>query len=447
MDLTTVDLVNSSPTVSELSIVPMNGPIDAAVRVPGSKSHTNRALVCAALTGGRSRLHGVLLADDTEAMMSAVVELGAEVERFEDHLGPGAVVVGRKAGGSHPGDAESPRTVNVRQSGTTGRFLLAVLAGLEGDFVLDGDPQLRSRPFGPQLRSLRSLGAVVDGEQLPLAITGRTMPGGKVEVSGDISSQFLSGLLLAAPLASGPTEISVSSSLVSKPYVELTLATMADFGVTVDCGSGLRRFVVPESGYQPSQVNIEPDASAASYFFGAAALAGGRIRVAGLGRSTVQGDLRFVYALEQMGCDVQVGDDYTEVRRVGPLRGIDIDMSDISDTVQTLAVVASQATTATTITGVGFIRNKETDRLAATATELQRLGIDCRQTDDGLTISPGPPRPTTIETYDDHRMAMSFAILGLQNPGIVIADPGCVAKTFPQFFEVLDELRSTPGGG
>ncbi len=446
--------MTSGPLDAEFPITPLAGPVDASVRVPGSKSHTNRALVCAALAEGQSMLRGVLLADDTEAMMSAIEPIGAAVERFDDDAaGPGVTVTGRSdvgnagalqgevTGGDSSSSAVNPVTVDVRQSGTTGRFLLAVLAGLSGNFVLDGDPQLRRRPFGPQLEALRASGALIDGEHLPLTITGRTMPGGTVEVSGDVSSQFLSGLLLAAPLASAPTELVVPGSLVSKPYVELTLATMADFGLTVDHDGDFTRFVVPASAYKPADVHIEPDASAASYFFGAAAVNGGRIRVEGLGRSTVQGDLNFVNVLARMGCKVQIAENYTEVERVSPLNGVEVDMSDISDTVQTLAVVASQATSPTTITGVGFIRNKETDRLAATATELQRLGIACRETEDGLVIEPGPPRPGVVQTYDDHRMAMSFALLGLRHDGIVIANPSCVGKTFPRFFDVLDELR------
>ncbi len=438
--MTTVEPVRTSPPDANLLISPLSGPVDATVAVPGSKSHTNRALMCAALADGRSTLHGVLLADDTKAMMSAVAELGAELERFDGRFGP-TVAVGGLSGTV---DASGGSIiVNVRQSGTTGRFLLAVLAGLDGDFVLDGDPQLRARPFGPQLEALRSVGASIEGEQLPLKVSGRTMPGETMSVSGDVSSQFLSGLLLAAPLAAGPTEILVTGPLVSKPYVELTMTTMADFGATVEHDGDFRSFRVPSTGYRASELRIEPDASAASYFFGAAAIKGGRVRVDGLGRSTVQGDLKFVEVLERMGCRVEVASDYTEVERSGPLNGVEVDMSDISDTVQTLAVVASQADSPTTIAGVGFIRHKETDRLAATAAELQRLGIDCRQTEDGLMIRPGSPQPGTVETYDDHRMAMSFALLGLEHEGIVIANPGCVAKTFPHFFDVLDTLRAS----
>lgn len=429
-------------------IEPLGRAVDADVKVPGSKSHTNRAMICAALATGTSVLDGILLADDTEAMMAAVAAIGAGVEVSGGAAEPAAKVRGlgtdqdAKGVNDQPGSPSDLVRVDVRQSGTTGRFLLAVLAGLDGRFVLDGDEQLRQRPFGPQLDALRAVGAEIVGEQLPLTINGRRAPTSHLSVAGDISSQFLSGLLLAAPLANGTTTIEVSGDLISRPYVELTLSTMRDFGVEVQRQDDLRHFVVPRSTYRAESVAIEPDASAASYFFGLAALTGGRVRVEGLGSETIQGDIKFVEVLERMGCKVSLGPGHTEV--VGPdrLQGVDVDMSDISDTVQTLAVVASQAESPTYISGVGFIRNKETDRLSATATELQRLGIDCVEMPDGLVINPGKPRAGVVQTYDDHRMAMSFTMLGLVHRGVEIAQPGCVSKTFPRFFEVIEDLRT-----
>lgn len=440
-DVTTVGGVAIGASLPDMKIEPVTGPVDATVTVPGSKSHTNRAAVCAALAVGRSRLDGVLLADDTHAMIGALRTLGASIEVDTGSGRPVADIAGIGASSEVPSASERPVHVDVRQSGTTGRFLLAVLAALEGRFVLDGDAQLRSRPFGPQIDALRAVGADITGQRLPLTIAGGHMVGGHLNVTGDISSQFLSGLLLAAPLLPGPVTVDVVGELVSRPYVELTMTTMRDFGVGVDSDADFRRFEVAAGGYRAADVAVEPDASAASYFFGAAAVTGGRVRVDGLGTETVQGDIRFVELLERMGCKVTVAADHVEV--IGPehLEGIDADMSDISDTVQTMAVVASQARSPSTITGVGFIRNKETDRLGATAAELQRLGVNCRETADGLTIEPGRLRPATVQTYDDHRMAMSFSLLGLTNSGVVISDPGCVGKTFPRFFDVLDELR------
>jgi 3-phosphoshikimate 1-carboxyvinyltransferase len=450
------------------SIAPLVRPPDATITVPGSKSHTNRALVCAALAGGRSSLSGVLFADDTEAMLAALPALGATVEidrttgTVEIDRTTGTVEIDRATGTVEiDGDLDRPGTidpsndrsnVDVRQSGTTGRFLLPVLAATPGRWLLDGADQLRARPFGPQLDALRALGADVEGQRLPLSIDGRRLVGGDVRVAASISSQFLSGLLLAGPLFDGRLAITVDGELVSRPYIDLTVATMAGFGVEVaeSDRDGALTFTVPGStsgpespggGYQPAKLAIEPDASAASYFFAAAAITGGRVRIPGLGTDTVQGDLRFVELLERMGAGVHVGDHWTEVWGTGTLRGIQADMSDISDTAQTMAVVASFADSPCELTGIGFIRHKETDRIGAVVTELNRRGIGATATDDGMIIEPGQPSPGPVATYDDHRMAMSFSLLGLVHDGIEIEDPGCVAKTFPRFFDVLDQLR------
>ena len=425
---------------SAIEVIPLPSPPDVIVDVPGSKSHTNRALLCAGLAAGRSRLRRVLFADDTEAMMDAIRAIGASVEVDDDSL----VIDG--AAGSAAGNGQ-PVTVDVKQSGTTGRFVLPVLAARPGRFVLDGHEQLRNRPFGPQLAALRALGADIVGDALPLEISGRVLAGDRVQVDSSLSSQFLSGLLLAAPLLSGTTVVEVRGRLVSRPYVELTSMTMDAFGIDVSVSDRseedppLRRYEVSAAPYRPTDLELEPDASAASYFFAAAAITGGRVRVEGLGRNTIQGDLRFVEVLAEMGAAVTMGPDWTEVRGTGTLRGITVHMADISDTAQTLAVVATFADAPTEITGIGFIRNKETNRVENVVTELVNRGIAAEATEDGMIIHPGIPTPGLVETYADHRMAMSFALMGLRHPGIKIDDPGCVAKTFPRFFDVLDLLR------
>lgn len=429
-------------TSPDITIVPLQNPPDAAVRVPGSKSHSNRALLCAGLARGVSRLGGVLDAADTRAMMGALTRLGATV----NPLGPvdpvGSVDIEIKGPVPFGLVPEEQTGVDVAQSGTTGRFLLAALATLPGRFLLDGDEQLRRRPFGQQIEALRRLGADIKGDGLPLHINGQPLSGRRASVPGTTSSQFLSGLLLAAPCFQGPaTTIELETGLVSRPYVELTLAVMADFGIEVEVDQDFRRFTVPAGRYQPTATAIEPDASAASYFFAAAAMTEGTVRIDGLGRSTVQGDIGFVSVLGQMGADVTVADNHTIVTGPPVLRGVTVDMADISDTAQTLAVVATRADSPTTITGIGFIRDKETDRIAAPVAELTRLGIRAEATDDGMIIYPGRPNPGVVRTYDDHRMAMSFALLGLCHPGIVVADPSCVAKTFPRFFDAVDQLR------
>ncbi len=434
--------MSAPSSVSPLSVAPLDHPPHATVEVPGSKSHTNRALVCAALATGTSVLHRVLLADDSHAMLGALAALGVRIDR------PGDATTATVHGlGGAPHLTGNP-TVSVNQSGTTGRFLLPVLAVAEGAAVLDGDPQLRARPFGDLVDALRTLGAELDGDTLPIAVGAVPIRGGEVTVSGQVSSQFLSGLLLAAPVAPAPITLTVEGDLVSVPYVDLTLATMADFGVAVvtetgetDDGVAFRRYRVPNGGYTAAEVGLEPDASAASYFFAAAAVTGGTVRIEGLGPTSVQGDVAFVDVLERMGATVVRDDDAIEVTGPDRLAGVEVDMRDISDTAQTLAAIAPFASGPTRVTGIGFIRRKETDRLAAVVAQLRARGVDAVEDDDGFTIQPGPIGPGVVDTYDDHRMAMSFAVMGLATPGIEIADPGCVAKTFPHFFDVLDGLR------
>lgn len=420
-----------------LEIAVMDHRIDTEVRVPGSKSITNRALVCAALAEGTTRLSGVLFADDTEAMLGCLRELGARltVDRVRDEV----VVQGmdgepRASGG----------LLDARMSGTTSRFVMPMLALGRGTYVLDGAEQLRARPMGDLIGALEHLGVEVEplGEpgRLPVRVDADGLRGGPVTVRGDASSQFLSGLLLSAPCTRRGLDIDIDGELVSVPYVSMTLAVMASFGAAHD-GEITNRVSVPAGGYiSPEEYHIEPDASAASYFFAAAALTGGRVRVEGLGRTSLQGDVRFAQVLGEMGAEVHMTDRATEVRGTGELRGVDVDMADISDTAQTLAVLAPFAQGPTTVRGIGFIRGKETDRIAAVVNELRRCGVDATETDDGFRVEPGQPRAAVVRTYDDHRMAMSFAVMGLRTPGLRIEDPGCVAKTFPRFWETFSSL-------
>ena len=413
-----------------LAITPLTAPPDAALRPPGSKSITNRALICAALAPGRSTLTGVLFADDTHAMLDAVRALGATLMLDE----PASTVV---VDGIDPRTASGEVTVNARQSGTTSRFILPAAALRPARGIIDGTPQLRARPFGPLVDALRELGATVEdlGQPgfLPVAVTG-PVAGGKVPLPGHLSSQFLSGLLMAGPLMADGLSVELTSPLVSVPYVEATTAVMAAFGVTVD---GLH---VRPGAYRATDFAVEPDASAASYLLAAAAIGAGRVTVEGLGTASLQGDVRFADLLERMGARVERTADRITVTGTGTLHGIDVDMADISDTAQTLAAVAVFADAPTRVRGIGFIRGKETDRIGAVVAELRRAGIDAVEDADGFTIHPGTPAPTAFETYDDHRMAMSLALLGLRVPGIVIKDPKCVAKTYPTYFMDLARL-------
>jgi 3-phosphoshikimate 1-carboxyvinyltransferase len=453
--------------VTTRAVEPITDPLNAAVRLPGSKSLTNRALLCAALAQGESVLDGVLFAEDTEAMLDSLRRLGLTV--VEDRDAERVVVDG--CDGVLPKEAVGA-TLDARSSGTTSRFLLPVLALGSGPIQLDGSPQLRARPMADGIAALRSLGVEVaedgDSGRLPVTVDGqRHLRSGstehattrsalperperaptRVDVAGEVSSQFLSGLLMVAPVWSGGLEIVVDGDLVSRPYVYMTAAVMRAFGAepvrwpSVTAGGDVGGWQVPGTGYQARRYVVEPDASAASYFFAAAAICGGRVTVDGLGRRSLQGDLAFVDVLERMGCQVSVGESATTVEREGPLSGIEVDMGELSDTAQTLAAVAVFAESPTRVTGIGFIRAKETDRVGNVVRELRRCGIDAEEEADGFVVRPGQPQPTVVATYDDHRMAMSFSLLGLRAPGIEIADPGCVAKTFPDFWKALDGLR------
>lgn len=426
-------------------VEPLAGPLDAVVTVPGSKSLTNRALVTAALAAGRSRLQGALFADDTEAMAESLNRLGIAVQGAPERE---EFTVDGCAGHVPPG----PASVDVRQSGTTARFVLPLVALGRGDYQVDGSAGLRARPMGPLLDALRALGARVDDEghagHLPVVVSPAADGADRreVAVSGDISSQFLSGLLLSGPCRPGGLRVEITTELVSRPYVEMTMAVMRAFGAWPLWVDDHIVEVAP-TGYRSTDFRVEPDASAASYFFAAAAILGGRVRIDGLVAQSWQGDLGFVDVLAQMGVYVERTASGTTVTGppAGELHGVDVDLADLSDTAQTLAAVAVFASSPTRVRGIGFIRGKETDRIAAVVTELRRCGLDAEAEPDGFVVRPGVPRATTIETYDDHRMAMSFALLGLRVPGIAIADPDCVAKTFPGFWDALDRLRAGHG--
>ncbi len=418
-------------------VEPIEGPLDAAVVVPGSKSITNRALVVAALAEGCSTLEGALSAEDTEAMADSLVRLGIPVSI---DTSASEIAVEGRGGRLAPGPVE----LDARLSGTTARFVLPVLALGQGRYRLDGLPPLRRRPMGPTLGALRRLGAVVEEEaavgHLPVSVVASGLKGGTVRVPGSASSQFASGLLLSAPAMAEGLHLELEPPTVSRPYLELTLAVMEAFGAEV-AGNVESGVTVDAGRYRGRRYRIEPDASAASYFFAAAVICGGRVRVPGLGRASAQGDLAFVDILDAMGARVRWEEGAVEVSSGDDLRGVEVDMADCSDVAQTLAAVAVFASSPTRVRGIGFIRRKETDRIAAVVGELRRCGIDAIEEADGFTVRPGRPRPARIETYHDHRMAMSFTLLGLREPGIEIADPSCVAKTFPGFFAAVDGLR------
>jgi 3-phosphoshikimate 1-carboxyvinyltransferase len=423
-----------------LEIKPVTSPIQGRIRPPGSKSITNRALVCAALADGESTLTGALDSEDTQVMIESLGRLGIEVATRD----AGTTLVVSGTGGGIP---VLEADLFCANSGTTIRFLTALTTLGHGSFRLDGIERMHERPIGDLLNGLQQLGARIvsenDNDCPPVVVHANGLRGGTATVRGDISSQFLSGVLMASPAAASDVELIIDGTLVSQPYVTMTLAVMQAFGINVQTDSKLARFAIEPQLYGAREYAIEPDASAASYFWAAAAITGGEVTVEGLSAESLQGDVAFVDCLEQMGCEVRrEADSITVVGR--PLKGITVDMNAISDTVQTLAVVALFADGPTTIRNVGHIRHKETDRLSAVATELRKLGAQVDEQPDGLTIGPSTPTAATIDTYRDHRMAMSFALAGLKIPGVRINDPRCVEKTYPKFF---DDLAKVARGG
>jgi 3-phosphoshikimate 1-carboxyvinyltransferase len=419
-----------------IEIQPTTGPIHARIRPPGSKSITNRALVCAALADGESLLTGALDSEDTRVMIDALRRLGIGVEH--DRSTATIHVVGCR--GQGPVDRAD---LHVANSGTTMRFLAATLSAGHGTYRLDGTPRMRERPIGDLLGALRQLGAdavcEAGNDCPPVVIRADGLAGGRATIAGDVSSQFLSGLLMAAPYARSPVELVVEGRLVSKPYIAMTSAVMEAFGVRVDAGSpGCFRIVAPQR-YCGREYAIEPDASAASYFFAAAAITRGTVTVERLSHASLQGDVAFCDCLACMGCEIRYREGSITV--VGArLSGIDADMNAISDTVQTLAAVALFADGPTTIRNVAHIRHKETDRIHALAVELRKLGAGIEERPDGLRITPGALHAAEIDTYNDHRMAMSLALIGLATPGVVIRDPKCTEKTYPEFFRDLERV-------
>jgi 3-phosphoshikimate 1-carboxyvinyltransferase len=423
-----------------MQVEPM-GPVLASIQPPGSKSITNRALICGALAQGHSTLRNALDSEDTQVMIAALQRLGLDIQVGE--FGQQIDVNG--CGGELPVNSAE---LFVANSGTSMRFLTAMLAACRGSFQIDGIARMRQRPIADLLAALEQLGGDVTSIPgngcPPVEIRSQGLPGGEAKIRGEISSQFLSGLLMASPYAEREVRIRVDGPLVSQPYVQMTRDVMRAFGVQIEMSDSQHYRIAAPQRYEGRDYLIEPDASAASYFWAAAAITGGTVTVQGLGMAAIQGDVAFCDCLEHMGCQVQRTEDQITVSG-RTLEGIDVNMNGISDTVQTLASVALFASGPTRIRGVAHIRHKETDRIGDLARELRKLGATVREFDDGLQITPGTLRAAVIETYNDHRMAMSLALVGLKVPGVEILNPECTAKTYPNFFADLESLRVTSG--
>jgi 3-phosphoshikimate 1-carboxyvinyltransferase len=420
-----------------LQITPIHHPLDATVRVPGSKSLTNRALLISALANGKTCLTNALFSDDSRYFAKALQTLGFDVQLDEANYSMAVTGLGGKI-------PAKKAELFIGNAGTAARFLSAFLTLGNGEYILDGEPRMRERPIGDLIEALNQLGVEMEAKNNcpPVEIFAKGLPGGKTRIAGDISSQFLSALLMTAPYAQSSIEVELTTDLNSKPYVDMTISIMKDFGIEIERDQ-YSHFTIHPSAYSPiTNYSIESDASAASYFFAAPAICGGMVRVENISRKSVQGDIGFLDVLTKMGCVVKEFDNSITVHRPLSIVGIDIDMRDIPDTAQTLAAIAPFADSPTRIRGIASARVKETDRVHATCVELDRLGVRVEEHEDGMTIHPVETmRSASIQTYNDHRMAMAFSLIGLRFDGVTIENPSCVSKTFPNFFEVLEMLR------
>ncbi|MFC3034308.1 3-phosphoshikimate 1-carboxyvinyltransferase [Pseudoalteromonas fenneropenaei] len=421
----------------QLRLAPIKS-VNGVVTLPGSKSLSNRILLLAALCEGETKVTNLLDSDDIRHMLAALAEMGVTVSLNADKTE--ALVKGQ---GGRLLTPVAP--LFLGNAGTAFRPLTAVLASTVGEFTLTGEPRMEERPIGHLVDALIDLGAEIEylknRDYPPLKITGKRLVGGKVAIDGSISSQFLTALLMAAPLFAGDSEIHIKGDLVSKPYIDITLGVMHQFGVQVENDNYQVFRVKGNQQYQsPGEILVEGDASSASYFVAAAAIAGGEIEIRGVGKNSVQGDIGFAKVMEQVGAKIDWFDDKIVVRK-GDLNGVDIDANAIPDAAMTLATVALFAKGPTAIRNIYNWRVKETDRLAAMATELKKVGATVLEGHDFIEIEPPQQFVVTdIDTYNDHRIAMCFSMLAVGGIEVIINDPKCTAKTFPTYFEVLESI-------
>jgi len=406
--------------------------IDAAIEVPGSKSLTQRALIAASLAKGTSTLSGPLESDDTRYSSEALMQMGVAMDKGKEW------VIHGRAGLIEP----SNEPIFLGNNGTATRFLTSVASLGYGNFFIDGDARMHQRPIGPLMTALRGWGVDISATKgtdcPPLAINGRGLAGGMTILPEGKSSQYLSSLLLVAPYAKTPCVLRVQGEVLSKPYVAMTLSVMDAFGIAVDCSSDFSSFSIPQGCYRGREYQIEGDASNASYFWAAAAVTGGRVTVTNVPVPSLQGDAMLVPLLGRMGCEVSRSGNGITLQGTDRLEGIRVDMGDMPDVVPTLAVVAAFARGRTVIENIAHLRIKECDRLSAVVAELTKLGVKVEEQDAAMIIhgeGGAGLKGAVIETYEDHRMAMSLAVAGLRIPGVQITGEECVAKSFPDFWE------------
>ncbi|PKF50553.1 3-phosphoshikimate 1-carboxyvinyltransferase [Enterovibrio nigricans] len=427
--------------MEQLTLQPISK-INGEVNLPGSKSVSNRALLLAAFATGTTRLTNLLDSDDIRHMLNALAKLGVNFRLSDDKT----VCEVEGLGGAF--NTSEALELFLGNAGTAMRPLAAALCLGKGEYVLTGEPRMKERPIGHLVDAMRGVGAQVtylENENYPpLRIIGKDIAGGSVDIDGSISSQFLTAFLMTAPLFSGDTDIRIKGDLVSKPYIDITLHIMAQFGVEVINDNYQTFHVKGNQTYaSPGDFLVEGDASSASYFLAAAAIKGGEVKVTGIGKKSIQGDVQFADALAAMGADIEWGDDYVIARR-GELKAVDLDFNHIPDAAMTIATTALFAEGTTAIRNVYNWRVKETDRLSAMATELRKLGAEVEEGEDYITITPTDNlQHAAIDTYDDHRMAMCFSLVALSDTLVTINDPKCTSKTFPDYFDKLSALAES----
>jgi len=407
---------------------------DATVKVPGSKSYTHRILIASALSDGTCRIGNPLRSEDTLLTAEGLRRMGVDIEDYTDHM-----VVHGCSGNLKPADEE----IYLGNSGTSVRLLTGICGIGKGRYVITGTPRMQERPIQDLLDGLTALGiqarSIQNSGCPPVEIIGRTVEGGTIDLDCHVSSQYLSSILLMAPFSTKGIDVRVKKGPVSKPYIDMTLEVMRQLGVDTQREAYQRFFVPGGQIYRSGQYEVEPDCSQAGYFWAAAAITGASVTVRNIYANTRQGDVRFAEVLKDMGCRLTENEEGICVSGA-PLSGITVDMSDMPDMVPTLAVVAAFARGKTEIRNVAHLKAKESDRLGSVVNELKKMGISAECSDTGMIITGGQARGADIETYDDHRMAMSFAVAGLKIPGIGIKNESCVSKSFPHFWEVFETL-------
>nr|WP_236690289.1 3-phosphoshikimate 1-carboxyvinyltransferase [Alkalihalobacillus macyae] len=424
--------------VSSVEISPIEKQeVNGEIRIPGSKSFTNRALIIAALAKGPSTLTGILKSDDSYWCIDALNKLGVKTEVTDDVV---------TVQGCHSKWPNEQANLYIGAAGTIARFLPGALAiAKNGNWILEASNRMSERPVEPLVNAINDLGGSIEYLNtegfFPLQVKGGGLKGGPVSISGKVSSQFLSGLLLASPYSKTDVTVTTPDYIVQHAYVKITLDLMEKFGVKASYSDDLTKIIIPSTEYLGRNLQLEADASTASYFLALAAITNGRIKITNLNVKTNQPDIKMIDVFENMGCKVTRGEKYIELIGTPNLKGgFEISMKEMSDQTLTLASLAVFASGPITMRGVEHIRHHESDRISAICTELTKLGIKVEEYEDGLTVYPGTPHPATLESYDDHRVAMSLALIGTKVPGIVIKDPGCVSKTCPSYFDLLSHV-------